>query len=480
MKRTAPCFSLTSKSRRCLALSTVALMAWLCNPDHATAASPSGRELPPRPRFDPRDYGAKGDGGTYDTVAIQKAIDACSGTGGSVVLKPGKYVSAELTLRGGMTFRLEKGAVLLGGTTAADYPVLMPAVTPTKANTRSLLYACNADNLVIEGPGEIDGRCKQVQMWGKEKDRPSLIRIFQSTNVTVRDITLRNPRMWTQVYSECSGLLIDHVTVDAPPDCPNLDGMDLCDSQNVTVRNCVVRSEDDCICLKTHGTRGLANITVENNRLTSHRANAIKIGTATVGPISGLVFRDNVIDSAKFGGICIESVDGAAVRDVRVKGLEMRNVSQPLFIRLARRNGNNGASDLQPGNRPVGSIDGVLIEGLHAVSNEVQTRPSCSITGIPGARVRNVTLRDCSFVMPGGMTKVPDLPPEREGDYPQSDIVQNPPAYGLFIRHADDIRLENVTFGFFKPDVRPWLFSEDASVTTNGCHSLGLLPQAGH
>ena len=455
-------------------------MAWLCNPDAATAASPAEKNLPPEPRFNPVDYGAKRDGVTYDTAAIQKAIDACSGTGGSVVLKPGNYVSAELTLRGGMTFHLEKGAVLLGGTNAADYPVLIPPTTPSKANTRSLLYACKADNLVIEGPGEINGRGSMVQMWGKEPERPSLIRIFQSANVTVRDVTLRNPRMWTQVYSECSGLLIDHVTVDAPPNCANLDGMDLCDSRDVTVRNCLVKSEDDSICLKTHGARGLANITVENNRLTSFRANAIKLGTATVGPVSGLVFRHNIIDSAKYGGICIESVDGAVVSDVRVEGLEMSNVSQPLFIRLARRNGNNGASDLEPGTRPLGSIDGVLIEGLHAVSNQVQTRPSCSITGIPGGRVRNVTLRNCSFTMPGGMTNVPDLPPEREGDYPQSDIVKNPPAYGLFIRHADDIRLENVSFSFFKPDVRPWIFSEDASVSTNGCRSLGLLPQAGH
>ena len=64
-------------------------------------------DLPPRPVFDPVTYGAKGDGVTYDTEAIQKAIDACAGTRGSVVLKPGRYVSAELTLRGGMTFHLD-------------------------------------------------------------------------------------------------------------------------------------------------------------------------------------------------------------------------------------------------------------------------------------------------------------------------------------------------------------------------------------
>ena len=441
---------------------------------HCLQSAPE-RNSAPGAAIDPVAYGAKGDGITYDTDAIQKAIDACAGTGRSVVLKPGRYLSAMLTFREGMTFHLEKGAVLLGGTNATDYPVMMPANTPSKANARSLIYACNANDLVIEGPGEIDGQGKLVQMSGKEMDRPSLIRIFQSTNVTVRDITLRNPRMWTQVYSECKNLLIERVAVDAPPFCPNLDGMDICDSRDVTVRNCDVKSEDDSICLKSHGMRGMANITVENNVMTSYHANAIKLGTATVGPVSHLLFRNNVVNFAKYGGLCIESVDGAAVSDVTVKGLTMQGVAQPLFIRLAHRSGNRNATDLQPIERGIGSIEGVLIEDLHSVNPHAQTQPSCSITSIPGAKVRNVTLRNCSFEMPGGMTNVPGLPPEHEKDYPQSNIVGNPPAYGLFVRHADDIRLENVSFGHIRPDVRPWIANEDASVSTNGCRDMGFL-----
>jgi len=437
--------------------------------------SASGMHFSPKDVFDPITFGAKGDGITYDTDAIQKAIDACAGTGGSVVVKPGRYLSAELTLRGGMTFCLEKGAVLLGGTNASDYPVLMPSNSPAKANTRSLIYACDADNLVIEGQGEIDGRCKLVQMSGKEPERPSLIRIFQSTNVTVRDITLRNPRMWTQVYSECTNLLLERLTVDAPPDCPNLDGMDICDSSEVIVRNCLVKSEDDGICLKSHGPRGLQNILVENNRVTSFRANAIKLGTKTVGPISHLVIRNNMIDFAKYGGLCIESVDGSNVTDVSVKGLKMQHVSQPLFIRLANRAGKGMSKERQPSGGEMGSINGVLVEDLHSTDPNTMTLPSCSITGIPAAVVRNVTLRDCSFTMPGGMKTVPGLPPEHEYDYPQSNIVGNPPAYGLFIRHAKDIKLENVTFGSLAADVRPWIFIEDSSVSTNGCRDLGLI-----
>jgi hypothetical protein len=251
--------------------------------------------------------------------------------------------------------------------------------------------------------------------------------------------------------------------------------MDICDCKDATVRNCLVLSEDDGICLKSHGRRGLENILVENNRITSFRANAIKLGTSTSGPVSRLVFRNNIIDFAKYAGLCIESVDGSAVRDVTVKGLEMHQVAQPLFIRLACRGKNVKTPDPKAMARSPGSIDGVVIEGLHAVNGHKMTLPSCSITGIPGAEVRNVTLRNCSFEMPGGLTKVPGLPPKHEGDYPQSNIVGNPPAYGLFIRHASGINLENVSFGKQIPDVRPWIAISEATVSTNGCRDMGLL-----
>ena len=433
---------------------------------------------PPEPHFDPRAYGAKADGVTYDTASLQKAIDACGGTGGSVVLSAGKFLSGELTLHGGMTLYLEKGAVLLGGTNAADYPILIPDSTPAKANRRSLLYATKADGLVIDGEGEMDGQCKLVQMFGKEPERPSLIRLFQSRGIIVRNVTLRNPRMWTQVYSECENLLLDHVIVNAPPDAENLDGMDICDSHNVTIRNCDVQSEDDCICLKSHGAIGLQNITVQNNRMRSFHANGIKLGTATIGPISHIAIKENTVTYARYGGLCIESVDGAAVSDVTVSGLDLYRTSQPIFVRLGQRNGNKGASDLQGASRPVGSISNVTIERVRALGTHNATHASCTITGIPGARVSNVVVKDCYIEMPGGIEKVPGMPAERANGYPQSNIFGDTPAYGIFIRHAIGIELDHVIMGYSKADARPWLMKDDADVKTVDCDDRGLMAKS--
>lgn len=419
---------------------------------------------PPKPLFDPRTYGAKADGATYDTVALQKAIDACAGTGGSVYLAGGHFLSAQLVLKGGMTFYIEKDAVLLGGIEAADYPEHMPGKTAAGDNRRSLLFADRADHLVLDGDGVIDGQGKSVKMNGREWLRPSLLRIFSSNDVTVRNLTLKNPRMWTQVYSECERLVIDHVTVLAPPVYQNLDGMDICDSRDVIIRNCNIDSEDDSICLKTHGTTGLQNILVENNTIRCRRANAIKLGTATTGPISGLRILNNTVLFAQYAGLCIESVDGSSVSDVLVRGLDLMNTGQPIFIRLARRHVNGPDRSL-----PAAGLSGITIERVRALATHNRTRASNSITGIPGARVQNVVIRDSYFEMPGGSATIPKSPPEMIADYPQSNLFGNPPGWAFYVRHADGIVFENVTVSLRKPDARSWLVSEDAEVKTTSC-----------
>ena len=118
-------------------------------------------------------------------------------------------------------------------------------------------------------------------------------------------------------------------------------------------------------------------------------------------------------------------------------------------------------------------MDGVTLERVRALGTHSATRASCSITGIPGFSVLNVRLKDCYFEMPGGVNTVPALPGELENGYPQSNIFGNTPGYALFIRHAQGVVLDNVTVGRTKPDARPWLSKEDATVQEIGCIDLG-------
>ena len=111
--------------------------------------------------------------------------------------------------------------------------------------------------------------------------------------------------MWTQIYSECERLDIGQIIVYAPSGDINLDGIDICDCHDVRVHDCHIDSEDDAICLKSHGPMGLRNIVVENNEMVSRDANGIKLGTATRGPIFGLQILNNVVDGADMAGFAL-------------------------------------------------------------------------------------------------------------------------------------------------------------------------------
>ncbi len=69
-------------------------------------------------------FGAKGDGVTKDTVAIQQAIDRCwIFGGGEVLVEAGNYLTGAIALRSNVILRLEKDATILGSPDFADYPV---------------------------------------------------------------------------------------------------------------------------------------------------------------------------------------------------------------------------------------------------------------------------------------------------------------------------------------------------------------------
>src|ERR1700722_7763851 len=106
---------------------------------------------------DVRALGAKGDGQTKDTAALQRAIDLCAkGTGGVVHLAAGTYVSGPLALKSKVHLLLDKGATLLGSPDMPDYPIREDA----KWRRVSLLHADHVEDIAIQGEGTIDGSGK--------------------------------------------------------------------------------------------------------------------------------------------------------------------------------------------------------------------------------------------------------------------------------------------------------------------------------
>jgi len=128
-----------------------------------------------------RDYGAKGDGLTLDTVAIQAAIDACTAVGGGTVyLPPGEYLSGTITLKDNVTLHVGPNARLLGSTFLTDYPRLeRPGGTIDYLEYLGycLINAYRASHIALTGEGCVDGQGMAFRMvlritTSKTKDSP--------------------------------------------------------------------------------------------------------------------------------------------------------------------------------------------------------------------------------------------------------------------------------------------------------------------
>src|SRR5689334_21383775 len=98
---------------------------------------------------DPAQFGARADGKTKDTKAIQTAIDDCAAKGGgTVTLTKGIYVSAPITLKSNITLDVAAGATLLGSPDHGDYPQTTVFRAPGR---QALITTVNAHNIAVTG-----------------------------------------------------------------------------------------------------------------------------------------------------------------------------------------------------------------------------------------------------------------------------------------------------------------------------------------
>lgn len=436
----------------------------------------------PAKTFKVEDFGAKADGTTINTSAIQKAIDSCSKAGGGVVsFSYGDYLTGTIILKSGVMIEVNKGARILGSTRIDDYPEMIESYKSIMSTfyvfRQSLLYAEKADKVGIRGRGEIYFRGEKLYFpstpdnIGKIEGRPLGIRMIECKNVMLQDITLHNSAAWMQNYLYCKNLILDGIRVINHANFNN-DGLDVDGCRNMIVRNCFINAEDDAICFKGASNQPTENILIENSTFVS-TCNAFKIGTDTQGSFHNIFARDLILggipdslesskDHESSTGITLSTVDGGNVENIWFANITINQARCPIFLRV----GNRGrVMDNLPKPSP-GYLRHIVIENVKGDNNRCQ---GSFISGISGYPIEDVIIGNMNIRMIGGGTSTMVSQPieEKESGYPDAQEFSRKglPAYGFNIRHARNINLFNINIRPQHPDARS-MFKSAGDVKT--------------
>jgi polygalacturonase len=299
--------------------------------------------------FNVRDLGAKGDGQTLDTAAIQKAFDAVKQGGGTIVFPAGHYVSAPLVLKGDkITVRLEAGATLAASTNQSLFLKSgrgdwLKATSGGDFNP--FLSLKDGTDVTITGKGTIEGNGSvwweaaeeaRRKVSGFTLPRPNLIVPTRITNLRITGITLQNSPKFHLVPTECENVWIEGVKILAPERAANTDAIDPSISRNVTVTNCLIDVGDDNIAIKSGRKVEGREFACENITIVDcvfKHGHGMSIGSETVGGVKNVIVR-NVSFEETDNGIRIKSdrKRGGVVDGLLCENITLKNVRGAITI----------------------------------------------------------------------------------------------------------------------------------------------------
>ncbi len=280
--------------------------------------------------YNVREYGATGDGKTLDTAALQKAIDtAAAAGGGTVELPAGKYLTGPFTLASGIDFHLDKDAVVLISDDRANYP-------QNKGRYVDAITASGAHDLKITGEGTIDGQGKSwweaFRADAQMPHRPYLIKLSNCEKLEVSGVTLLNSPMFHLVPQSCTDVNIHDITIHAPADAPNTDGIDP-SGWNFKITHCHIDTGDDDVAIKpNHGrTPGNKNFVVTDCEF--GHGHGMSVGGGTSGGLDGLTVSHCTFKDTD-AGIRIKSPrgNGGLLENATYEDLTMDGVKRPIYI----------------------------------------------------------------------------------------------------------------------------------------------------
>lgn len=317
-------------------------------------------------------FGAKPDGLTLNTDAINNAISACSKQGGGVVLIPqGIWLTGPIVLQSNVNLHVSRAALVQFTSDKSQYKLIETNFEGRKAvRNQSPISGNNLENIAITGEGVIDGNgdvwrsvkkeklteeewkslvasggivSSDGRTWypsegyrqGEQKKegvnrtsindytdikdflRPNLLVLVNCKKVLLQQTTFQNSPCWCLHTLYCEQVTFDGLKVRNPAYAQNGDGMDIESCSYVAVTNNTLDCGDDGICIKSGKD--------EEGR---------KVGKAS----QYMVIRNNVVYQAH-GGFVIGSEMSGGAHDIFVSDCSFIGTDIGLRFKTARGRG---------------------------------------------------------------------------------------------------------------------------------------------
>lgn len=347
-----------------------------------------------------RSFGAKGDGTTLDTAAIQKALD----TGADrVIVPPGTYLTGTLWLKSNTDLHLEKGATLLGSPDLNHYNAL--DAYPQNGGSKSegwcgkhLLLAVGQENVSLTGDGTIDGNGRAFFapisearqpgdfVWRhgfvSSKDRANQRRpgqgvvFVQCRNVRVSGVRLVDMPCWSCFLHGCEDVYVSGLTVRNDIRHANTDGLDIDTCRHVRVGACDISTGDDVFAIRCNPTKLTNGATtcediVISNCIGACAASGVRIGVGN-GTIQNVRFSNIRLDEAGHGLLvqtCYPGANhtGATIRDITFENMTIGDSGHAVLVTAGTPAAKAPLENIVFRNLKAATSGSVIVEGTESI-----------------------------------------------------------------------------------------------------------------